>query len=163
MCVDFCYAHLLWMSFRSGEKPSILIHQAGGVGPGSSCLVINLGRQPLHITTIYFVLRTDSHTFGLRLNEYQRITISDERNWARENIMKEGPLQSGGFVSLGDFSSMLESARSGQDGRDKEKNQELAEKTREFEIRVTAMYSSFNQPISAIRRFAVSAEGDQVL
>lgn len=138
-----------------------MIHQAGGIGPGSSCLVINLGREPLHITTIYFVLRTENHSFLLRLHEQLRIS-ADERNWTGENSMKEGPLRAGGFVSLGDFSSMLESARGGRDGRSTEEDQELAEKTQEFEIRVTAMYSSFRRPMGASRRFAVTAEDDEV-
>lgn len=159
------YAHLLWMGFRRGERPLILIHQAGGTGPGSSCLVVNLSRQPLHIINVHFILRTESHEFGLRLNEYQRITNSEERDWAAENVMKEGPLRSGEFLSLGDFRSMVESARSGYDrsGRDQQEDQELAERTREFEIRVAAMFSAFDHPIGAIHRFDVSTQGDAVL
>lgn len=156
------YAHLLHKSFARGERPLVLIHQAGGMGPGSSCLVVNLSRQPLHVVNVHFILRTENHRFLLRLNEFQRITSSDERNWARENVMKEGPLDSGDFLSLGDFSSMLEGARSDDDGRDERQDQELAEKTEAFEIRVTAMFSAFDRPIGAIRRFAVSAEGEEI-
>ena len=158
------YAQLLWKGFRRGERPLIVIHQAGGMGPGSSCLVVNLSRQPLHILSVYFVLRTDSHEFGLRLNEYKRITNSEERDWALENVMKEGPLRSGEFLSLGDFYSMLEGARSDYDGDQQahsERDQELAERTREFEIRVTAMFSAFDRPVGAIRRFSLHMDGDQ--
>lgn len=143
----------------------ILIHQAGGRGPGSSCLVVNLSRQPLHVLSVDFVLRTESHEFGLRLNEYKRITNSDERDWALENVMKEGPLRAGEFLSLGDFSSMLEGARSNfnRDEEDKLRQTEaLAERTDEFEIRVTAMFSSFAQPIGAIRRFMLSGDGEGI-
>lgn len=159
------YAHLLWKGFNRGEQPLLLIHQAGGVGPGSSCLVVNLSRQPLHVLSVYFVLRTDNHEFGLRLNEYKRVTNSEERNWAFENVMKEGPLRAGEFLSLGDFSSMLEGARSGYDRDARERSrqdQALAEWTREFEIRVTAMFSSFSHPIGAVRRFTLSMHDDDV-
>lgn len=159
------YAHLLWRGFHRSERPLILIHQAGGMGPASSCLVVNLSRQPLHVLTVYFVLRTDSHEFGLRLNEYKRITNAEERDWALENVMKEGPLRAGEFLSLGDFSSMLEGARSGYDGgneRSARQDQELAERTREFEIRVAAMFSSFDRPIGATRSFTVTTAGDAV-
>lgn len=158
------YAHLLWKGFNRGERPLILIHQAGGVGAGSSCLVINLSRQPLHILNIHFVLHTDSHEFAIRLNEYRRITNSEERDWVSENVMKEGPLRAGEFLSLGDFASMLEGARSGYDGgeRDAQQEQELAERTREFEIRIIAVFSSFDHPVGAIRRFTVTTDDDGV-
>src|SRR5699024_5078051 len=158
------YAHVLWRSFCRSERPLILIHQAGGIGPGSSCLVVNLSRQPLHVLTVYFVLRTDSHAFGLRLNEYKRITNSEERDWALENVMKEGPLRSGEFLSLGDFYSMLEGARSDYDGDQQahsERDQELAERTREFESRVTAMFSAFDRQFDAIRHCSLNMDGDQ--
>lgn len=160
------YARLLWIGFNRGERPLILIHQAGGMGPGSSCLVVNLSRQPLHVINVHFILHTENHAFDLRVNEYRRITNSQERDWALENVMKEGPLRAGEFLSLGDFSSMLESARTNGDThkRDRQQEQTLAERTREFEVRVTAMFSAFDKPIGATRRFSVVMEdNDEVL
>lgn len=158
------YAHLLWTGFHRSERPMLLIHQAGGTGPGSSCLVVNLSRQPLHVIGVHCVLRTDNHVVALRLNEYRRITNSEERDWALENVMKEGPLRPGEFLSLGDFSSMLEGARAGYDGadRDAEADQALAERTNEFEVHVTAVFSAFDKPIGAVRRFDAVTEGDDL-
>lgn len=159
------YAHILAKGFRRSERPLILIHQAGGHGRGSSCLVVNLSRQPLHVVTVHLVVRTEGHEITLRLNEYQRITNDDEADWAVEDVMKEGPLRSGEFLSLGGFKSMLDGARDNEDKSEETRaarNRKLAERAHEFEIRVSAVFSSFDNPIGATRRFSVTLDGDEV-
>jgi hypothetical protein len=157
------YAQLLYLTFRRNERPLLLIHQAQS-GNVSFCLVANLTRRPVHVVAVDLTLHThEGHEINLRLNQYQRITNREESDFAVETVMKEGPLGSGDYLALGGFKSMLDATRTDH-GRDDEarfqQNQRVAERTREVEIRVSALFSAFDNPIGAVRRFTVTSQGE---
>jgi hypothetical protein len=157
------YAQLLYLTFRRNERPLLLIHQAQS-GHVSFCLVANLTRRPVHVVAVDLTLHThEGHEINLRLNQYQRITNREESDFAVETVMKEGPLGSGDYLALGGFKSMLDATRTDH-GRDDEarfqQNQRVAERTREVEIRVSALFSAFDNPIGAVRRFTVTTQGE---
>jgi hypothetical protein len=159
------YARILQQTFRRNERPLILIHQAQAGSEESFCLVANLSRQPLHVVTVDLVVRTAEHEIELRINDYHRITNTEESEWAVESVMKEGPLRVGEYIALGGFKEMLDATRSDGDRDDEahaRQDQQLAEQARELEIRISAVFSAFDNPIGAVRRFTVTTDDGRV-
>lgn len=161
LLVWMVYARLLYISFRHHEQPLIIIHQAHGHGLGSSTLVINLSREAVHIVLVQLLVRVDGRMVTLPMGEYRAVTGEDESDRAVENVMKEGPLRPGDYLSLGGFHGILRAAAKvpGDEGEKKDEDddslslQRLVGRIESVEIRVIAQYSAFSHPVGARKRY----------
>lgn len=165
------YAVLFYREFQRQRTPFFVIHQAQGHGLDSTCLVVNLSKEPVHVLCVMLVLHTTRGTFAQRLRNFRRVSRSLDSGVDVQTAIKQGPLTSGAFLGLGSFEAMLDAAaedvlrRSGRWGSPGEELDlhELVPELQQVEIRVIALHGAHERPVGASRWFQVRVEEeDQV-
>ena len=159
------YAILFYREFQRQRTPFFVIHQAQGHGFDSTCLVVNLSKEPVHILCVMLILHTAHGTFSQRLRNFRRLSRESEARGDVQTAIKQGPLTSGAFLGLGSFEAMLDAAsevlrRSGRWGApdDELDLDELIHDLQQVEIRVIALHGAHERPVGASRRFHVHVE-----
>lgn len=166
------YALLFYREFKRQRTPFFVIHQAKGHGIDSTCLIVNLSREPVHILCVMLRLHTARGTYEQRLRNFRRRSDSADLGSDVQTTLKQGPLTSGGFFGLGSFEAMLEAAmddvlrRSGAwaDPDGEIELQQLIQELRELEIRLIALHGAHDQPVGAVRSFQINLpdeDGDE--
>lgn len=165
------YAVLFYREFQRQRTPFFVIHQAQGHGLDSTCLVVNLSKEPVHVLCVMLILHTTRGTFAQRLRNFRRVSRESDSGRDVQTAIKQGPLTSGAFLGLGSFEAMLDAAvenvlrRSGHWGAPGEELDlhELIHELRQVEVRVIALHGAHERPVGATRKFQVHIEEeDQV-
>ncbi|MEX2584245.1 MAG: hypothetical protein WD766_13310 [Gemmatimonadota bacterium] len=160
------YAILFYREFQRQRTPFFVIHQAQGHGLDSTCLVVNLSKEAVHVLCVMLVLSTHRGTFSQRVRNFRR--VSRESSTAGPDVqtaIKQGPLTSGAFLILGSFEAMLEAAaedvlrRSARWGTPSEEMDldRLLPDLDKIEVRVIALHGAHERPVGASRRSPSSA------
>lgn len=138
------YAWLFYQEFRRQRGSQLFIHEAGGNNPNSTCMLVNLSKEPIHILC------------SMAAHEGQTVQLHDteERDGASPiHKTKQGPLQMGELLELGSFQTIcreLNLSESSEDG------------TSEFEIRVAAIHGFREWPVGARRRFRLDHRTSEI-
>lgn len=165
------YARLLQLGFSRHEALLILILQTRlESSEYSACLLANLSREPLHVALILAIAHTDRGTYKIRITDYRELSASEEGEFAGETRLKEGPLGSGAYISLGSFRGILKTiARKTQLDREVRFREvgfptalELAQHISELELRVIVHYSVYIRPAAARRAYTVHVDGEHI-
>jgi len=150
------YAFLLHRDARHQRHPALFIHQANGHGPDSLCLLSNLGREIVHVLGVTVEIETDERTYHKRLASRQPIVLEEYGHARVQDLIKQGPLPSGYFLTLGPFGDILEIPDATDDDESVEEHPGIAD-IRTITIRVAALHAAYSRPIGALRRFRVDA------
>jgi hypothetical protein len=137
------YAVLFYREFQRQRRPFFVIHQAQGHGLDSTCLVVNLSREPIHVLCVLLMVHTDRGVFAQRIRNFRRPARTPETGGDVQTMIKQGPLTAGAFLGLGSFEAMLDAAledaireAGGWDGTGRDVDlHELVPEVRELEIR----------------------------
>lgn len=164
------YTVLFYREFKRQRQPFFVIHQAQGHGLDSTCLVVNLSKEPIHVLCIMLVLHTTRGTFLQRIRNFRRVSRSADTGLDIQTAIKQGPLTSGAFLGLGSFEAVLDAAtddvfrRAGAWGAPGEELElyDLLHELQQIEIRLIALHGAHELPVGATRTFQVHVEGDQV-
>jgi hypothetical protein len=148
------YAALLHRDAKHQRLPALFIHQANGHGPTSVCLLSNLGREIVHVLGVLVVIETAERAYYKRLASRQPIELSDLGHARVQDLVKQGPLPSGYFLTLGTFGDILAFPDADDDDENTEALPALAD-VRALEVRVAALHAAYAEPIGALRRFEV--------
>lgn len=164
------YAVLFYREFQRQRRPFFVIHQAQGHGLDSTCLIVNLSREPIHVLCVMLMMHTDRGVFAQRIRNFRRPTRTAETGGDVQTAIKQGPLTAGAFLGLGSFEAMLDAAlddtlrESGhwdEDGRMPDLH-DLVPEVRELEIRLVALHGARESPVGAVRSFRMEWDDERV-
>jgi hypothetical protein len=159
------YTALFYRDFRQQRMPLIVLHQAHGHGLESSCLLVNMSKQPIHVLCVMMAARTENDEVTMRITNSTRVSPVQTSHKKVQDLIKQGPLPTGYFLDLGSFQEMLERVNlvAAQDPAAEEAPGEtLRRQVHEVEIRVIALHGAYQDPIGAVRSFRVAIDGEEL-
>ena len=162
------YTLLFYRDFKQQRSPLIVIHQAEGHGPESTCLLVNLSKEAIHVLCVMAVAHTEDGALTRSITNTQRRSPQHDHHWKVQDLIKQGPLPTGHFLDLGSFEDMLHGAGLLPVTEAKvveEKQPRIrppARSLREIEIRVVALHVAYQNPIGAYRTFRVDTSRDTI-
>ncbi len=155
------YANLLYRSYQRQRTPLVYIH-AQGAGPESTCFVSNLSAEPVHVECVMLVLELDGKQVVQKITDYAGFSPERDDHIAIEDVLKQGPVLPGYFITLGTFDALLRRVIHAPVGHTGAERAASDARFREFvanlgtvEIRAVFLHGHFTQPLGAARRFAV--------
>lgn len=149
------YAHLLYRDYSSRHRPRLIIHQAPGGSANARCLLVNMSSGPLNVACVTAVAYVDGTAIKLQIDDYEHVAsdVTDDQKERIATLSKQGPINSGDFLSLGTFGDLLQKFKSiGKQG---------SNKIEELEVRAVAFFGAQDEPIGATRRFLVEHNGTE--
>lgn len=146
------YLQLFLIQYRRGSRPYLVIHHGQNESADSMCLLVNMGKEAVHVQCVQVVVQTRDDTESLlTVTRYERVS-SDDNNLRQS--LRQGPLESGDFLVLGSFRDIL----TGACGDDSEPGQGI-DHIRAFTIRAAVMHGPSSYPVGARRRFYLEHNG----
>ncbi|MFP4350404.1 MAG: hypothetical protein ACOC0H_04430 [Thermodesulfobacteriota bacterium] len=101
------YAHLLYRDFRTRNHPRVIIQQAPDRFIDSVCLIVNMSRQIVNIAGIISVGKGMDGTKIKEITDYRQYSSDEFSEKEIQTLLKQGPLASGDFISLGSFEKII--------------------------------------------------------
>lgn len=155
------YTALFYRDFRRQRLPLIVVHQARGYGPDSTCLVVNMSKEPIHVLCVMMAARTAGGEVLASITDPHQPPLEQEPHRQVQDSIKQGPLQPGKLLSLGSIREILRVAdlASADEPSTDEGQRDSARLTFEVdqvEVRVIALHGAYQDPIGACRAFYVS-------
>lgn len=179
------YLQVFLLQFRRQRRAFLVIHHARGLSPSASCLLVNMSQETVHVQCVIARVTTKQGEYVRQLADLRRPSADEEEV---EGKLREGPLQPGGYVVLGDFEEIIldtaadakeESSRepSGEDagGRSEQPASQRSDEdlvagppsslseVESLELCAAVVHGPSNHPIGARRRFSVEAEDRRFL
>lgn len=140
------YLQLFFIQYRRGSRPYLVIHHGQNESPDSMCLLVNMGKEPVHVQCVQALVKTcDDREDLLTVTRYDRVNPDDAN--LRQSL-RQGPLEPGGFLVLGSFRDIVLGARSNDDDAG-----ERLENVSMFTIRTAMLHGASSHPVGARRRF----------
>lgn len=148
------YLQIFLFSFLRSRRPEILITLGAGAGLKARCFVTNLGLEPIYILDILVDLETDEEMHRAIITD--RTELSDQELNDPTEATNQGPLESGKFMDIGNFETLVR--RAGSSGPDLRADGDV----RSIKILVIAATSAKWSLIGAERKYNVTREGDRL-
>lgn len=164
LVVWFVYFGLIYREYRHRQRPTIFIQQTQqSYGLEGSCLLLNMSEQYVDIICVLVVVYTEQGSFTHKVTKHRRISLEEHSQQQVQEMIKEGPLSPGNYISLDSFRELLQDAIHSAPAEFGLSSDLLEQSDTQgidaFEIRVIAMFSDEQNPIGAVRRFQlVNAE-----
>lgn len=140
------YAQLLYAGYARQRRPRIIINRGKGIGMEALCLISNMSNEAIYVQHLIAVLHTREGSYSLDVVEYQQEGDDQEEGCYRTH---QGPLDSGDYLHVQSFNSILQQIVSYWDIDDAVLEQEGLS----LGIRVVAIYGSEDMPTGAWRTF----------
>ena len=146
------YFQLFFLQYKRNNRPYLVIHHAQNENPDALCLMVNMGKEHVHVQCVQAVLTT-------RANERKVMTVTDYRRVSSDDtnvqqVLRQGPLQPGGFLVLGSFRNIILGRRSEESDSDY-----LFEDITNVEIRAAVIHGPSRHPVGVRRSFSLKHEG----
>lgn len=141
------YASLFYLEFRRRRWPQLFLHEAGGGATGSTCLLVNLGREPVH------VLCSMAACDGVQARLHD---TSGRDGLPSVQRAKQGPLEAGKSLTLGSFDDIRREI-------DAASNAPPEKRDYVVDVRVAAINGDASWPVGASRRFCIDVHGGRVM
>ncbi|MDR9498211.1 MAG: hypothetical protein RI556_03480 [Hydrogenovibrio sp.] len=140
------YFQLFFKQYQRRRRPYLVIHHAQNEQIDALCLLVNMSEEPVHIQNVHVqIYLADQRTQTFTVTEYARVN-PDDKNLQR--ILRQGPLQAGGYLVLGSFRNLIMGRKSRE-----ESAEFLLSEVKEIEVRTTGIHGSTPHPIGVRRRF----------
>ncbi len=147
------YLQLFYMQYKRNNRPVLIIHHAQGNDPGASCLFVNMSKEPVHVQCVIAVVRSGKGYIKRYITDYTRITPQDQNV---QKILRQGPIQPGGYLVLGSFEDIILGRQSvlnrGQRSPDLLSR---LQGIQSLELRIAVVHGPSKYHIGARRRFKV--------
>jgi len=150
------YFQLFFLQYQRNNRPYLVIHHAQNENPDALCLLVNMGKETVHVQCVQVVLFTRAGEEKIMtVTEYRRIQADDSNV---HQVLRQGPLQSGGYLVLGSFRNIILGRRS----EEADPNY-LFEDIVDVEIRAAVIHGPSKYPVGVRRRFTLRHEGGPVI
>lgn len=150
------YFQLFFLQYRRNNRPYLVIHHAQNENPDALCLLVNMGKETVHVQCVQIALFTRAgEEKTMTVSEYRRIQ-SDDSNV--HQILRQGPLQPGGYLVLGSFKNIILGRRS----KEVDPNY-LFEDIVDVEIRAAVIHGPSKYPVGVRRRFTLRHEAGSAI
>lgn len=157
LLVWLTYAQLLYLNYRRQRRPHLIINLAQGYHLGATVLLSNMSAEPIHVECVMLVV----HCRGRQaVRQVSELPYREGPDGPAElsSRTRQGPLASGGYMSLGTFRELLETCAADVVAEWQLENVEhddYAAFIEHLELRVAAIYASEDLPVGALRRFRI--------
>lgn len=146
------YFQLFFIQYRRNNRPYLVIHHAQNESPDALCLLVNMGKEPVHVQCVQALITKESGTEEIvPVTNYERVNA--EGGDIQQSI-RQGPVQPGGFLVLGTFRNIILGRRS-----DDSEAGTVLESVRTLEIRAAMVHGPSRFPIGVRRRFYLRHNG----
>ncbi|MEP1216422.1 MAG: hypothetical protein ABJM11_20460 [Marinobacter sp.] len=147
------YFQLFFFQYQRNNRPYLVIHHAQNENPDALCLLVNMGKETVHVQCVQVVMQTrNEEEKTLPVTEYRRVGADDSNV---HQVLRQGPLQPGGYLVLGSFRNIILGRRSEDSDSDY-----LFEDVTSVEIRAAVVHGPSRHPVGVRRRFWLRHEGE---
>lgn len=148
------YFQLFLIQYQRNNRPYMVIHHAQNENPDALCLLVNMGKETIHVQCVQVVLQTRSgEERTLTVTEYRRVGADDSNV---HQVLRQGPLQPGGYLVLGSFRNIILGRRSDDSDSDSDY---LFEDVTAVEIRAAVVHGPSRYAVGVRRRFWLRHDG----
>ncbi|MGO2135429.1 hypothetical protein [Marinobacter sp.] len=170
------YAQLLYLGFRRQRSPRLIINRGRNKDINALCLISNMSAEAVFIEYIIAELETSEGIITMDVTDFeQEYSEGDENpegprgqsisNRRARNVMdniRQGPMESGGFLHIGTFSELIQRlARDEGIRMHGHRPQGDLEFTR-LTLRLIGIYGPESMPIGAERSFDLTFSADKL-
>lgn len=146
------YFQLFFVQYQRNNRPYLVIHHAQNENPDALCLLVNMGKETVHVQCVQVVLHTRAgEQKVMTVTEYRRVSADDTNV---HQVLRQGPLQSGGYLVLGSFRNIILGKRS-----DESESDYLFEDIIGIEVRAALIHGPSSHPVGVRRSFGLEHEG----
>ena len=146
------YFQLFFIQYQRNNRPYLVIHHAQNENPDALCLLVNMGKETVHVQCVQVALFTrDGEEKTMTVTEYRRIQADDSNV---HQVLRQGPLEPGGYLVLGSFRNIILGRRSEESDTDY-----LFEDIVDMEIRAAVIHGPSKYPVGVRRSFTLHHEG----
>lgn len=146
------YFQVFFIQYKRNNRPYLVIHHAQNENPDALCLLVNMGKETVHIQCVQVVVFTRAgEQRELTVTEYRRVGADDH---SIQQVLRQGPLQPGGYLLLGSFRSIILGRRSEDDDAEY-----LLEDITDIELRAAVIHGPSRSPVGVRRHFVLQHEG----
>ena len=154
------YLQMFYRQSQRQQDPTIVIHSAQGPAASSTCLLVNMSKEVLHVECVLAEIETEQETRVRQIHGYD--SISGEDTQVRERL-RQGPLQSGDFLLLGRLENILPESNTSPEGDEHRAfPPPSSSQVRALELHAVAFHGPTNDLIGARRRFNVEQQDGKV-
>ncbi|KEZ79366.1 hypothetical protein [Salinisphaera hydrothermalis] len=163
MVVWVFYAHLLYQAFKRQRQARILINQGWGEQINSVAIVSNMSHEPVYIQCVVLSLKLeDGRKFRDSVTDFDDAEPWNAKNDPQE-ITRQGPLNTGSYMNLGTFQTLLRQSGQQHDLIDGDENPVKRMGVRNFKLTVICNYGPSGEAIGVQRKFVVHGENSDRL
>lgn len=153
------YFQIFFLQYQRNNRPYLVIHHAQNENPDALCLLVNMGKETVHVQCVQVVLYTRAgEEKSLTVTDYRRVNPDDSNV---HQVLRQGPLNSGGYLVLGSFRNIILGRRSETDDSNTDTGNEtyyLFEDITIVEIRTAVVHGPSPHPVGARRSFRLEHE-----
>lgn len=168
------YAQLLYLGFRRQRSPRLIINRGRNKDINALCLISNMSAEAVFIEYIIAELETSEGTITMDVTDFEQEydegdedpggqrsqSLSNKRSLNVMDNIRQGPMESGGFLHIGTFSELIQRlARDEGIRMHRDAPQGDLEFTR-LTLRLIGIYGPENMPIGAERSFDLTLNAD---
>ncbi|MDX1634004.1 MAG: hypothetical protein R3280_05180 [Marinobacter sp.] len=140
------YFQVFFVQYKRNNRPYLVIHHAQNENPDAMCLLVNMGKEPVHVQCVQVVTVSQSGTEQvMTVTEYRRVNADDQNI---QRALRQGPLDPGGYLVLGSFRNIILGNKS-----EDEDSLQLLEDISEVELRAAVVHGPSKYPVGVRRRF----------
>ncbi|PVB60041.1 hypothetical protein [Labrenzia sp. 011] len=149
------YFQLLLNSYRHRIRPKININRGGGRTSAARCVISNMSAEAIYIEAIALTLGDGHRRSVCQLSELE-VSLSSESD-PRSQIF-QGPLNSGEFIDIGTFDSLIDRARNSF-----AEQEALRNDTEKLQVMVVGNYTGDDGLIAAERSYELELKEEKRL
>ena len=147
------YFQIFFIQYKRNNRPYLVIHHAQNENPDALCLLVNMSKETVHVQCVQVVaFADDKEPRTLTVTDYRRIGPDDKNI---HQVLRQGPLEPGGYLVLGSFRNIILGRRSEED----EDTDYLFEEITDIELRAAFIHGPSGHPVGVRRRFILEHEG----
>lgn len=151
------YFQVFFIQYKRNNRPYLVIHHAQNENPDALCLLVNMGKETVHVQCVQVVIFTRAgEERVMTVTEYRRVGAEDR---SIHQVLRQGPLSPGGYLVLGSFRNIILGRRSEDD-----EAAHLFEDITNIELRAAFIHGPSWSPVGVRRHFVLehSADGAQI-
>lgn len=147
------YFQIFFIQYKRNNRPYLVIHHAQNENPDALCLLVNMGKETVHVQCVQVLIFTRSGEERLlTVTEYRRVGADDR---SIHQVLRQGPLNPGGYLVLGSFRNIILGRRS-----EDEDTQHMLEDITDIQLRAAVIHGPSWSPVGVRRHFTLQHQAD---
>lgn len=150
LIVWIAYLQLFVFGYIRRRRSNILINRSVAGPHDVRCLVSNMSAESIYVTSVIASIEADGRRWDCPITHSE---LEDE-GLGSQPSSRQGPLAPGGYRDIGSFSGFFQRVQQ-RAPVDPQEGEGCV-----LELRIVAYYASEDLPVGALRRFAVTRDGE---